>query len=132
MNDRDGLRIEPPLEGAAPRLRAPKRLAAGIPALLSTTKHMLAEMGPVRGLSALSRLNQVGGFDCQGCAWPDPESHRSVAEFCENGAKAVAEEATMRRLDRNFFAHWSVQALSGKSDHWLGKQGRLTEPMINP
>ena len=130
MNDRDGLRIEPPLEGAAPRLRAPKRLAAGVPALLSTTKHMLAEMGPVRGLSALSRLNQVGGFDCPGCAWPEPESDRSVAEFCENGAKAVAEEATMRHLDRNFFAHWSVQELSGKSDHWLGKQGRLTEPMI--
>ena len=130
MNGRRGLAAQPPLEGASPRLSPPKRLAAGVPAVLSTARHMLAEMAPLRGLSALARLNQEEGFDCQGCAWPDPAGKRSPAEFCENGAKAVAEEATMRRLTRAFFAGHTVQELSLQSDHWLGKQGRLTEPMI--
>jgi molybdopterin-dependent oxidoreductase alpha subunit len=119
-----------PLEAQAPTLSGPERVSAGVPAVLSTGRHILAEMGPLRGLSALARLNQKGGYDCPGCAWPDPDHQRSIAEFCENGAKAVAEEATMRRADRDLFARWTVQDLSERSDRWLGKQGRLTEPML--
>ena len=127
---RRGVHARPPLEADPPALSAPKTVAAGLPAVLSTAQHILAEMGPLRGLSALSRLNQTRGFDCPGCAWPDPDHQRSPAEFCENGAKAVAEEATMRRVDRALFERWTVQELSAHSDLWLGKQGRLSEPMM--
>src|SRR5262249_20238369 len=75
-------------------------------------------------------LNQFQGFDCPGCAWPDPDRHRSFAEFCENGAKAIAEEGTRRRVDPEFFGRWTVEALSRRSDHWLGKQRRLTQPVV--
>ena len=64
----------------------------------------LREMGPVRGVGQLLRLNQKKGFDCQSCAWPSPDEHRHMAEFCENGVKAVADEATTRRITREFFA----------------------------
>ena len=130
MNRRKGIAAQGPIELASPLLKPPKRLAAGVPALLATAKHVLAEMSPIRGISILSHLNQEEGFDCQGCAWPDPEGGRSPAEFCENGAKAAAEEATVRRVTREFFAEHTVQELSQRSDYWLGKQGRLTEPMI--
>ena len=79
----------------------------------------------------LLRVNQPTGFDCPGCAWPDP-GHTHTAEFCENGAKAVAEEATLRRVDRDFFAEHSLEDLSGRTDYWLGQQGRLAEPMYKP
>jgi molybdopterin-dependent oxidoreductase alpha subunit len=85
-------------------------------------------MGVRRTASTLSRLNQKHGFDCPGCAWPDP-GHRSPAEFCENGVKAVAEEATLRRVDRDFFAAHPIAELAERSDYWLGQQGRLVEPM---
>ncbi|MDQ3133545.1 MAG: FdhF/YdeP family oxidoreductase, partial [Acidobacteriota bacterium] len=75
-------------------------------------------------------VNQRSGFDCPGCAWPEPDGERSMAEFCENGAKAVAEEATTKRVTPDFFRQWSVPALSRQSDMWLGKQGRLTHPMV--
>src|SRR5690606_21975917 len=80
----------------------------------------------------LARVNQTDGFDCPGCAWPDPEPEqgRSVAEFCENGAKAIAEEGTSRRITPAFFSARSVEELSRESDHWLGSQGRLTHPML--
>ncbi len=76
------------------------------------------------------QLNQFDGYDCPGCAWPDPDAERAVAEFCENGAKAVAEEGTKERVGPEFFARHSVAELSERSDFWLGKQGRLTHPMI--
>src|SRR4029453_529489 len=69
------------------------------------------------------------GFDCPGCAWPEPAEHRSELEFCENGAKAIAWGATRRRVDARFFAEHSIPALAAASDHWLGQQGRLTEPL---
>jgi molybdopterin-dependent oxidoreductase alpha subunit len=82
----------------------------------------------------LRLLNQREGFDCPGCAWPEPrEAHgesRKIAEFCENGAKAVAEEATKRRVGAEFFAKHSMEDLRNKTDYWLGQQGRLTEPVI--
>ena len=130
MNRRKGVLSQGPIDLTSPRLKPPKRLAAGVPALLATAKHVLAEMSPLRGLSILSHINQKEGFDCQGCAWPDPNGERSPAEFCENGAKAAAEEATVRKVTRAFFAKYTVQELSQRSDYWLGKQGRLTEPMI--
>ncbi|HKR02650.1 MAG TPA: FdhF/YdeP family oxidoreductase, partial [Pyrinomonadaceae bacterium] len=81
-------------------------------------------------LKTLLAVNQKDGFDCPGCAWPEPDGERSHAEFCENGAKAVAEEATLARVTPEFFREWSVSELSRQSDFWLGKQGRLTHPML--
>lgn len=80
-------------------------------------------------MAALARVNQKQGFDCPGCAWPDPE-HRSVAEFCENGARAVAHEADSKRVDAHFFANHDVASLRAKTGHWLEQQGRLVEPMV--
>ena len=90
----------------------------------------LAEMGPVRTLATLSRLNQRHGFDCPGCAWPEEHGGRKLAEFCENGAKAVAEEATKRRVTPDFFARHTVAELAAKPEYWLSQQGRLTHPMV--
>lgn len=87
-------------------------------------------MGVVRGTRTLLQLNQTGGFDCPGCAWPEPDKERSHAEFCENGAKHVADEATTKRITSEFFQRWSVADLAEQSDYWLGQQGRLTEPMV--
>ncbi len=107
-----------------------KEVAAGIPAVVSATKHAIKEMGVARGMKMLLEVNQMGGFDCPGCAWPDPDDHRAVAEFCENGAKAVAEEATTKRVTVDFFREHSVYELSKRTDYWLGKQGRLVGPMV--
>jgi len=105
--------------------------AAGFGAIASTVKHTMHEMGVIRGASTLLKVNQVGGFDCPGCAWPEPGAdHRSHAEFCENGAKAVAAEATTRRVTPSFFRQWSIPQLLDQSDYWLESQGRLTEPML--
>jgi len=112
---------------------SPKEVAAGIPAIFSTMSHGLSRMGAIRSISNLSRVNSFGGFDCPGCAWPDPDDDRTAFEFCENGAKAVADEATRARADPNFWSKWSVEELSRKSDRWLNSQGRLTHPMVlNP
>ncbi len=119
-----------PLESKAPNLSNPKSSAAGIPAVVSTMKYGIKNMGVINSIGKLSKVNDFHGFDCPGCAWPDPDSHRSFAEFCENGAKAVSDEATKRRVDRDFWSKWSVSELSQKSDYWLNSQGRLTEPMI--
>tara|TARA_B100001250_G_scaffold324331_1_gene287891 strand:- start:1613 stop:3898 length:2286 start_codon:yes stop_codon:yes gene_type:complete len=119
-----------PLESKAPNLSNPKSSAAGIPAVVSTMKYGIKNMGVINSIGKLSKVNDFHGFDCPGCAWPDPDSHRSFAEFCENGAKAVSDEATKRRADRDFWSKWSVSELSQKSDYWLNSQGRLTEPMI--
>ncbi|MBR7744008.1 FdhF/YdeP family oxidoreductase [Phycicoccus sp. BSK3Z-2] len=108
-----------------------RKAAAGIEAVAVSMNRSAGQMGPVRTLNTLRRLNQADGFDCMGCAWPDPDpEHRSFAEFCENGAKAVAEEATKRKADRAFFAHHSVAEMATWSDFRLGQQGRITEPML--
>ena len=122
-----------PLEDKPPNLSSPKNSAAGIPAVISTMKYGIKNMGVINSITKLSKVNDFHGFDCPGCAWPDPDSHRSFAEFCENGAKAVSDEATKSRADSDFWSKWSVSELSQKSDYWLNSQGRLTEPMIlNP
>ena len=115
------------------RTTEPKKVAAGIPAVISSAKHVFGEMGIGRGLKALANLNQKGGIDCPGCAWPDPDDERSsIAEYCENGAKAIAEEATTKKLDANFFKKNSVTQLSMLSDYEIGKKGRLAQPMYLP
>ena len=101
-----------------------------MPAIVEAMKSAWGEMGLVRGTRTLLKLNQMGGFDCPGCAWPEPDRERSHAEFCENGAKHVADEATTKRLTPEFFAQWSVADLSEQSDYWLGQQGRLTQPLV--
>ena len=84
----------------------------------------------MRTAQALSRLNHRHGFDCPGCAWPEPAGRRRPAEFCENGAKAVAEETTLRTVGPDFFAAHPVSELLQRSEYWLGNQGRLTDPMV--
>ncbi|TQL18976.1 FdhF/YdeP family oxidoreductase [Streptomyces sp. SLBN-134] len=106
----------------------PKEYAAGIPGVVQSLRHAGRQMGVRRSLLTLLAVNQKKGFDCPGCAWPEGDE-RHAAEFCENGAKAIAEEATLRRVTRDFFARHPVGELAGRSDHWLGQQGRLTEPM---
>ena len=108
-----------------------KHSVAGVPAITKALAMARAQMGVRRTALTLARVNQKHGFDCPGCAWPDPD-HRSPAEFCENGAKAVAEEATLRRVDRHFFAAHPIAELAERSDYWLGQQGRLSEPMHRP
>ncbi|MDI2034411.1 FdhF/YdeP family oxidoreductase [Paenarthrobacter nitroguajacolicus] len=107
----------------------PKTKAVGIPAVANALKISLEQMGPVRSVQTLLAVNQLDGFDCMGCAWPEHEK-RNAAEFCENGAKAVAEEATRRRVTPEFFAKYSVAELKTRDDYWLGQQGRLTHPMV--
>ncbi|MEU6915041.1 FdhF/YdeP family oxidoreductase [Streptomyces olindensis] len=125
---------KPPAEDpgdARLRVCPPKEYAAGLPAVTSSLRHAGEQMGARRSLLTLLRVNQKEGFDCPGCAWPEPE-HRHTAEFCENGAKAVAEEATVRRVTPDFFAEHTLEDLLPRSDYWLGQQGRLTHPMYRP
>jgi molybdopterin-dependent oxidoreductase alpha subunit len=106
--------------------------AAGVKAVMVSLHRGLDQMGPVRTVAALSRLNQRHGFDCPGCAWPEEHGGRKIAEFCENGAKAVAEEATKRRVTPDFFARHSVTELADQPEYWLSQQGRITQPMVLP
>ncbi|MDX3074332.1 FdhF/YdeP family oxidoreductase [Streptomyces sp. NPDC088354] len=115
----------------APEVSAPQHAAAGLPAVGHSLRIAQQQMGMRRTALTLLKVNQKDGFDCPGCAWPEP-GHRHTAEFCENGAKAVAEEATLRRVTPDFFAEHSVTDLSGRSGYWLGQQGRLTQPMYLP
>ncbi len=105
--------------------------AVGLPAIQSAITHIKDEVGLVKGVGLLAKLNQKDGFDCPGCAWPDPDEKRAfLAEYCENGAKAVAEEATTNRVSPLFFASYSISKLSELSDYELGKKGRITHPVV--
>ena len=107
------------------------RAAGGLGALWATVRHLQRDSGLARGGKALLAMNQVGGFDCPGCAWPEPAAtDRSRFEFCENGAKAFAEEATTARAAPALFAQLSVDELRALSDFELGQLGRLTHPMM--
>ncbi|MEM9526973.1 MAG: FdhF/YdeP family oxidoreductase [Bacteroidota bacterium] len=111
-------------------IKEPAKKAAGLPALRYSLKHVDEHMHYGEGLKTLATLNQKGGFDCPGCAWPDPDGHRTpMAEYCENGVKAIAEEATKRRATPAFFAQHSIEALGQMTDYELGKSGRITNPM---
>jgi molybdopterin-dependent oxidoreductase alpha subunit len=121
---------EDPARDDDPRVGRPETSAVGIPGIAHSVQYALAEMGPRRTLQTLLRVNHADGFDCPSCAWPDPDpGKRKHAEFCENGAKAVAWEATRKRVGAGFFAAHSVAELRQQSDHWLESNGRLTEPM---
>jgi molybdopterin-dependent oxidoreductase alpha subunit len=108
-----------------------KTWAAGVPGVTHAVVPALKGVGVGRTLKLLSSMNQKDGFDCMSCAWPDPD-HRKLAEFCENGAKAVTAEATRLSVPTSFWAEHSVSNLLEKSDYWLGLQGRLVEPVYKP
>ena len=110
-----------------------KKVAAGIPAVLSALSKTFVEAGVIRGSKALLKLNQKGGFDCPSCAWPDPDDDRSsVAEYCENGARAVADEATTKKIVASFFKENSVSDLAALTDYEIGGKGRIAEPLYLP
>ena len=119
-----------PIEVEGVKLGKAHRSAAGIEGVRQSLRFVWGRMGVVRGTRALLKLNQIDGFDCQSCAWPSPDEHRHVAEFCESGAKAVSDEGTRRRISPEFFSAHSVSDLSQRSDFWLNEQGRLTHPML--
>jgi molybdopterin-dependent oxidoreductase alpha subunit len=121
---------QPPLESAPAESNPISKAAGGVAAIVSTLKTTWSEMGLVRGSRTLLKINQPGGVDCPGCAWPEGDEERSHFEFCENGAKHVADEATLKRVTPEFFKQWSVADLSLKSDQWLNAQGRITHPML--
>ncbi len=104
--------------------------AAGMRAVLDSMKETFTDAGVIAGTKLLANLNQKGGVDCNSCAWADPDDKRTLAEFCESGAKAIADEATTKRVTPNFFQKYTVVELSRQSDQWLNAQGRITEPMI--
>jgi molybdopterin-dependent oxidoreductase alpha subunit len=123
-------RAQPPEEFTGIKISPASETAGGLPAIMSAMKHSWAEMGAARTLKTLTRINQKGGFDCPGCAWPEPDGERTHFEFCENGAKHVADEATTKRVTPEFFRRWTVSELARQSDMWLNDQGRLTHPML--
>ena len=108
----------------------PKTYAGGMDAVLSSLSYLYKETGIGRSRKLISRLNQFEGFECPGCAWPNPDKNRSGFEFCENGAKNVSAEATTRVISSEFFKKWSVPDLMLTPEYWLEQQGRLTEPML--
>ncbi|MFF9399676.1 FdhF/YdeP family oxidoreductase [Streptomyces sp. NPDC014744] len=115
----------------APRVGPARHTAAGLPAVAHSLAVARQQMGVRRTAQTLLKVNQKNGFDCPGCAWPEGD-HRHTAEFCENGAKAVAEEATLRRVTPEFFAAHPLPVLAARSGYWLGQQGRITHPMYLP
>ncbi|RYE29386.1 MAG: hypothetical protein EOP42_14510 [Sphingobacteriaceae bacterium] len=115
------------------KLGKPADVAAGVHAVVVSAEHVFGQMNVARGMKALFKLNQKLGYDCPSCAWPDPDDDRSsIAEYCENGAKAVAEEATTKSLKPKFFAENAVADLAKLDDYQIGKEGRVAQPMYLP
>ena len=124
---------QPPTDFTGIETAKPATEAAGFTAVFSSMKHVFGAMPVKRGIKALLNLNQKDGFDCPSCAWPDPDDERSaIGEYCENGAKAVAEEATTKRLTADFFAKYSIEELGTWSDYELSQGGRIAEPLYKP
>ena len=124
---------QPPEKLTGIQLKKIPKSAVGAKAIVSALTHVNEEVGLVKGIGLLKNLNQKDGFDCPGCAWPDPDAKRAfLAEFCENGAKAVAEEATRNKVSPLFFATHSIEELANLSDYEIGKSGRITQPMYLP
>src|SRR5438105_1338840 len=121
---------QPPEEQAQVKLRAPDRVAAGMHALAETLKFTARETGFRRGIKGWLKVNKKDGFDCQSCAWPNPDRDRHVFEFCENGVKALTSEATKKQIGPEFFRKHSIADLQEQTDHWLELQGRLVHPMV--
>lgn len=112
------------------KITSPPKVSVGPISVMTASKMALKAMPPWKALKILKKLNQQKGIDCPGCAWPDPDKRSKLGEFCENGVKAIAEEAQHRLADETFFKQHSIESLRKKSDYWLGQQGRLAQPMI--
>jgi molybdopterin-dependent oxidoreductase alpha subunit len=121
--------IIPPAEFTGLKEIPIKDAAVGLPAVTSALHHISEELGLWKGMKTLLKLNQRDGIDCPGCAWPDPDHRSKLGEYCENGAKAIAEEATDKKCDPDFFARHTVEEISSWSDYKIGKSGRITQPM---
>src|SRR3984893_17992334 len=121
---------QPPEETSTLLVKPVSKVAGGISAVLSAAKYTFGEMGGGGGTRTMLQINQRQGVDCPGCAWPEPDGERSHFEFCEEGAKHVADEATTKRVTPEFFQKWSVAHLSQQSDQCLNQQGRITHPMV--
>jgi molybdopterin-dependent oxidoreductase alpha subunit len=119
-----------PIELKGIKLRKRTKIAAGFKAIEETMEYGIRQSGLKNALGTFNKLNQIDGFDCQSCAWPNPDGERGFAEFCENGFKAVTYETTTKRVTSEFFKEHSVAELLTKPEHWLGHQGRITEPMV--
>ncbi|HKG69090.1 MAG TPA: hypothetical protein VKA92_09495, partial [Segetibacter sp.] len=131
--DIDKPNAENPEQFTGLKVEKPYTVAGGVEAVYHSAQHVFGEMNVPRGMKALLALNQKGGFDCPSCAWPDPDDERSgIAEYCENGAKAVADEATTKSIGAKFFAEHSVKELAELNDHQIGKKGRIAQPMYLP
>jgi molybdopterin-dependent oxidoreductase alpha subunit len=127
----DGTEALTPEHFTGLKVGKPKTNAVGMPAITSSIEHAFKWMNPMDAVRTMFQINQKGGFDCPGCAWPDPDDDRSkLGEYCENGVKAIAEEATKKMLRPDFFKKYSVQELSKWTDFEIGKSGRVTEPMV--
>jgi molybdopterin-dependent oxidoreductase alpha subunit len=121
---------EVPIDGYPRKTGKRDRSAAGLSSIWETVHRGARDMGVKRSLKTLLSLNQKDGFDCPSCAWPDPDDDRKTAEFCENGAKAVASEAMRKRITPEFFAQHTIPDLLKQTDLWMDQQGRLTHPMV--
>jgi oxidoreductase alpha (molybdopterin) subunit len=121
---------QPPVELEGTQQRKPYKVAGGLRAIREVAAYGLRHAGMANTLRTVHTINQTSGFDCQSCAWPNPDGERSITEFCENGFKAVTYEATNKHIGADFFRTHSVAELAEKSDYWLGHTGRLTEPMV--
>jgi molybdopterin-dependent oxidoreductase alpha subunit len=129
-NDSTSLQAQNPLIFGNLRVGEASEEAAGIPAIWNTMLYGIGNMGLLKSSEAFLKINHVNGFDCQSCAWPSPDKKRKIFEFCENGAKAVSDESTRKRITPDFFAEHSIEELASQSDYWLNQQGRLTSPMV--
>ena len=125
-----GVRAQPPIEDEKLSIGRPKEVAAGFTGVQKSFAISLSEAGLSRTIKTMRTVNRFDGYDCPGCAWPDPDDHRSGFEFCENGAKAFATEATKKRATPGLIGSRTVSQLSEMSDMDLDKLGRITHPMI--
>src|SRR6202050_5529927 len=129
-NDSTSVQAQNPTDFGELKVGRASEDAAGIPAIWNTMLYGIGEMGPIRSSEAFVKINKVTGFDCQSCAWPSPDKKRKTFEFCENGAKALSDESTKKRIGPDFFAQHSIADLAAKSDYWLNQQGLLTSRMV--
>jgi len=114
-----------------PGLGSIKKSSVGLPAILSTLNMGLFDLGPGKSTRLMRKMNQFDGFDCPGCAWPDPDDERTpFGEYCENGIKAIATEADSKTIYADFFKNHAIDELKSKTEMELGKLGRIGEPMV--
>ena len=115
------------------KIRDPLKNSVGLGAVKAALKHAFKYVRLKDAIKISTKINQKGGFDCPGCAWPDPDDERSsLGEYCENGMKAMSEEAQDKTIGTDFFASNSVNELAEMSDYEIGKSGRLSQPMYLP